>query len=145
MALVKWDPFQDMLSIEEIVDRLRSVSTVMMRDAVCGEWPCMDIAESEEAFIIRAEIPGVDKDDIEVLIDERNRLTIKGSIRDACEDNVASFFHIERKYGFFERTLDLPQPVDYDLAVGYFENGLLRIYLPKRPPQTIVISIIEEE
>lgn len=92
--------------------------------------PKMDVIERDEEIAIRAEIPGVAKEDLEVSVTD-DRITIKGHSRHETEEEKGSYHRRETRRGFFSRTLPLPASVDGDKAHATFKDGILELTLPK--------------
>jgi HSP20 family protein len=96
-----------------------------------GRWaPAVDISETEEAVLVQAEVPGLEADEIEVLV-EGNVLTLKGEKKDVREETGDTYHRVERQYGTFIRSIPLPSPVVSDKAEASFRNGVLEVRLPK--------------
>ncbi len=95
--------------------------------------PEIDIAETDNDIIVKAEIPGVDPKDIDISIDN-NTLTIKGEKKEEKEENGKSYHRAERSYGSFTRTFELPAHVKADEVEAKDHQGLLKITLPKMEP-----------
>jgi len=96
-----------------------------------GEWaPSLDLSETKDAFVVKAEVPGMDQGDIQVLLQE-NLLTIKGEKRQEKMDKDERYHRVERTYGAFTRMLRLPVAVDGSKVDAKFKNGLLTVTLPK--------------
>jgi len=101
-----------------------------------GQWvtgrlvPSMDIAETDKAFEVKAELPGMDEKDVEITIAD-GLLTIKGEKKDETEEKDKSFHRVERSYGSFQRTLSLPANVDEEKISADFAKGVLEVTLPK--------------
>lgn len=101
-----------------------------------GQWvtgrltPSMDIAETDKAFEVKAELPGIDEKDVEITVAD-GLLTIKGEKKDETEEKGKSFHRIERTYGGFQRALSVPANVDEDKISAEFSKGVLTITLPK--------------
>jgi HSP20 family protein len=97
-----------------------------------AEWgPAIDIAETPESVVIKAEVPGVNPKEIEVSVNE-NTLTLRGEKKDEKEEKGKNFHRIERSYGAFSRTITLPCPVDGTKAEAESRDGVLAITLPKQ-------------
>ena len=95
------------------------------------EWtPALDISETEEAVVVKAELPGLEADDIEVTLQD-DVLTIKGEKKEEKEEKTKSFHRVERSYGEFERSFRLPVAVKGDKVEAAFKNGVLAVELPK--------------
>jgi HSP20 family protein len=92
--------------------------------------PAVDVAESEKAYEITAELPGMDEKDVEVNV-ANGRLTIKGEKKDEKEEKKQDYYVSERRYGSFERSFGLPDAVDAGKIEAAFKNGVLKVTLPK--------------
>ena len=109
-----------------------------LADAASGssQWqPPVDIREETGRFVIRADLPGIDPQDIEVQMD-KGMLTIKGERREEASIDVESFSRIERSHGSFHRRFALPDSADPDKISANGHNGDLQITIPKRPETT---------
>lgn len=110
----------------------------MLRDGWTGEgaestgaWtPSVDVRETEDAYIVTAELPGLNKDDVEVRVED-NVLSLRGERRFENEENRDSYRRIERAYGSFHRSFSLPTHIDSAKVKAGFENGLLTLTVPK--------------
>jgi HSP20 family protein len=101
--------------------------------AVTGEWtPKVDMAETKDAFVVKAEIPGIDPKEIALRL-EGEALTIKGVKTYEKEAKDETYLRIERTYGGFARTVPLPAPIEAGKVTATFKNGLLTVTLPKGP------------
>jgi HSP20 family protein len=92
--------------------------------------PEVDLTETDKEFRVTAELPGMDDKDIEVTYFDCG-LTIKGQKREEREEELGDYYHSERQFGAFERTVPLPSEVNADKAKASFEKGILKIVLPK--------------
>lgn len=145
MALNRWEPFRDFMTLREAMDRLFEDAFISMArpGVVAGERELrlpIDAYSTENELVIVAPIPGVNPDKIEISI-EGDTLTIKGEIQPPLE-NVDYIFQ-ERAYGPFSRTLTLNVPVQADKAEATFEHGLLTLTIPKAEavrPKTIKVQ-----
>ncbi len=146
MAIVKWDPWQE---IEDMFDRYtRAVG--WRRHGKGGEFaadvewsPQVDIAETPEAFTIKAEIPEVNKDDVKISIDH-GVLTLEGTRKQEKEEKNKTFHRIERYYGRFSRSFSLPENVDSAGVKAAFKDGMLTLTLPKSArsePKAIEVTV----
>ncbi len=98
-----------------------------------GEWaPSLDLSETKEAFVVKAEIPGIEPKEIQVTLDNQ-MLTLKGEKKHDKEEKDEQFYRVERAYGAFARSVRLPAPVDGSKVTAAFKNGLLTVTLPKAP------------
>ena len=131
MSLSIWDPFQEM---ETLLDRYNRSSRKTLansddRSFEVGDWmPVVDIDETEDAFSIKAELPGVEKDDVSINID-KGVLTIKGEKKTETEDKKRH--RVECSYGSFVRSFTLPQSVNVDDVEAEYNNGILNLTIPK--------------
>ncbi len=135
MAIIRWDPFRDLLTLREKMNRLfEDVVTArgQEKEFISSTWnPAVDIYESENQLVLTAEIPGVDEKDVEIKIED-NTLSIKGERRFETETKEENYHRLERSYGSFYRTFTLPNYVDQDKIHAEHENGVLKITMPKR-------------
>lgn len=134
MDIMKWDPFRDMVSIRDEIDRLFDGFFVRMpakRTMVEGIWaPLVDVAESKDEILIKAELPGLNKEDIKISVSE-GRLHIAGERLKEKEEKEGTYHRIERAYGRFERVLPLPVEVETSKTKATYKNGILEVRLPK--------------
>lgn len=124
VAFARWDPFRDLIAIQHRLERLSSAGPH-------GWAPAVDLCETETAFIITAELPGVPRDQIKIDVQE-GRLTLQGR-RDArvpCEH----YHQVERGHGEFARTFALPTTVDAAAITADLSGGVLTITVPKAAP-----------
>lgn len=131
MSLTVWDPFYDMEKLLEKYGRTsrKSLDKSDDRTLEVGDWmPIVDIDETEDAFNIRAELPGVQKEDINVSVDN-NVLTIKGDKKQEKRDR--KHLRTECVYGAFVRSFTLPQSVHADGIHAKYHHGILNLSLPK--------------
>jgi len=94
------------------------------------EWPRVDISETDDNIQITADLPGVDKDDVEISIRD-NTITIRGEKKQEEEEKGEGFYKIERSYGTFQRSFYLPSEIEEDKVEASFKDGVLKITLPK--------------
>ena len=98
-----------------------------------GEWaPNLDVSETKDALIVKADVPGMEAKDIQVSLQEQ-MLTIKGEKQQEKDEKDENFHRVERSYGAFMRAVRLPVPVDAGKVAASFKNGVLTITLPKTP------------
>ena len=109
-----------------------------------GTWsPAVDIAESEQSLSIRADLPGLKEEDIEVKV-ENGTLTIKGKREFQQEEKDKGYHRIERSYGSFTRAFGLPETVDPEKVTAEYKNGVLDVVFAKREaakPKSIKVAI----
>ncbi len=144
MTLEKWEPFRDLMAMQDRMTRLigETLSRIGKEDIVRGVWsPPVDIFERGNEIILKVDLPEVTQDEIDIKV-EGNTLTIQGErrfIKDASEEN---YIQIERPYGTFRRVFNLPRMIDQEGIKASYKDGVLRIVLPRKqeiqPKQIIV-------
>lgn len=149
MSIVRWDPFRE---LEEMSDRLNrvfgrsSLATTSgdKKDFFTFDWaPSVDIAETAEAFEIKAELPDVKKEDVKVSVED-GELRISGERKQEKEEKGKKFHRVERSYGSFMRSFTLPENVDDSKLSAEYKDGLLNVRLPKTEkakPKAIPVKI----
>ena len=125
MAVVRWDPFRDLNMLQDRMNRL------FLEDAVATWSPAVDIFETEGEIVVKAELPGMDRKDIALNL-ENNVLTVKGDRRFEKETQEENYHRIERSYGGFSRTFSIPATVDAERIRADYKDGVLKIVLPKK-------------
>ena len=93
-------------------------------------WPAMDVAEKDDAILVRAEIPGCKPEDVDISV-YGNTLTISGEKKDSHEEEHDGFYHVESTYGSFRRDIVLPTDVDEQKIEAVCKDGILSVTLPK--------------
>ena len=135
MALVTFSPFRELRGMKEQMNRLLNFSWnqyLAEEDLKEGIWqPAVDIYETGDSIVIKAEVPDVDQKDIEVLIED-NTLILKGERRQEDEVKIESYHLIERYCGSFQRSFNLPTTIKQDNVSAVCERGVLTIILPKK-------------
>ena len=140
----RWDPIRDMISMREAVDRMLDETFARgSQSRGTGAWLLpMDAYITDDAIVIRADVPGIAADDLEILL-EGDALTIRGEIEREGADN-RKYVLLERPTGKFERTLTINTPIDHDHVEASFKDGVLTLTLPKaeavKPRQITVKS-----
>ncbi|MEW5807479.1 MAG: Hsp20/alpha crystallin family protein [Acidobacteriota bacterium] len=135
MPIVKWDPFKDLLSIQERMNRLfeaaLSHTDLGGGDIYSGWSPLADFYDDEQGATISIELPGIRENDIDISISQ-SALTVSGDRKMDRETKGGSYHRIERAYGVFSRTFMLPPGVETEKVCASFKNGVLNIFLPKK-------------
>lgn len=135
MAIIRWDPFRDLITIREKMNRLFEEafsSRTEEKDLIGSTWtPSVDIYEDENSLVLTAEIPGIDEKDIEIKIED-STLTLKGERKFEKEAKEENYHRIERAYGSFHRSFTLPNYIDQDKIEAEHESGVLKITMPKK-------------
>ena len=135
MTLVRWEPTREFGTLAREMDRLfGSVFSVPTAGAVRRRWiPAMDLLESAEEYVLRADLPGLHSDDVKIELDE-NVLTISGARTASSEQDGEGYRRIERATGSFARSLTLPAGTDAAAITARFTDGVLEVHIP-RPQQ----------
>lgn len=133
MNVIKYDPFRELRGLHDEMSRLFSgVNPSEGNEFARGAWsPRVDIFEEKDNLIVEAELPGLNREDFDVSV-ENNVLTLKGERKFEKTEERDNFHRVERAYGSFTRQFTLPQTVTAEGAKADFDNGVLRIALPKR-------------
>ena len=148
MNLIKWDPFRELEDVSSRLNRIfgrmpsRTASDNEML-AVADWMPSVDISETESAYLIKGEIPGVKKEDVKVTIQE-GLLTIRGERKRQKEEKNKKFHRVECSYGSFVRSFRVPDDADDAAVKAEFKDGMLNVTLPKseKPkPKAIEVSV----
>jgi HSP20 family protein len=130
--LADWDPFRSLRRRTDFLETpLRDVFVAPAPGGGGGLFePPAEVAESKGEVTIRLEVPGVDKDQLTIAVDD-DLLTVRGEVRRDTEETDKSFYRQEIRYGAFQRSLPLPAEVDAERAKAELKNGILKITLPK--------------
>lgn len=133
MAITRWDPFRDLMSIQNEMNRLfgRTYGGDV-GETTRGAWtPALDVFETQDKFVITMELPGVSPDDVDISVED-STLVVRGERRFYSEQNEESFLRVERRFGEFTRSLTLPSTADAESIQASFDQGVLTIEVPKR-------------
>ncbi|NPA57732.1 MAG: Hsp20/alpha crystallin family protein [Aquificae bacterium] len=128
-----WNPLRELVRIEQELNKVFNelVPTPKAEIEEITRWaPRVDVYEKDNKLVIEAEIPGAKKEDVEVKIKD-NAVIIRGEVKREEEEKDKTYYRTERFYGVFERVIPLPVDVKPDEAKATFENGILRIEIPK--------------
>jgi HSP20 family protein len=146
--LTRWDPFQEMLNLRRTVDRLfdnASADNVWAQPTAWGL--AVDVVENKDDFIVKASVPGINPDDLDVSYTD-DILTIKGEIKSDNEVKDNQFHLRERRYGSFTRSISLPTKIKADAIEASYQNGVLSLRLPKAEevkPKRISIKVGDQK
>jgi HSP20 family protein len=147
MAITRWRPFRDLVSIQDEMNRLFEDffgHTPVRAGWTEGVWnPSVDVSEDKDNVVIKAEMPGMTKDDVKISVQD-NVLTLKGEKKQEKEEKEKNYHRIERSYGSFCRSFQLPTTVKTDKIKANYKDGVLSVTLPKTEevkPKEIPISI----
>lgn len=147
MAIVKYNPLRELRGMQEQMNRLLNLSWNQeangeeMKDVI---WqPAVDIYETADSLVIKAEIPDVDQKDIDVRIED-NTLILKGERKHESDVKKENYHRIERYYGSFQRSFSLPATIEHEKVEAICEKGVLTITLPKKEetkPKQINVTV----
>ena len=151
MTLVRWDPIREMMQLHRSLRQIspQTASTEATPDAeestaTIAAWePSVDIVETEEAFLLSAELPGIDREAIELNVED-NTLKLSGERVDRTTTDSVQSFRRERFYGRFQRSFKLPKTVDPESICANYRDGVLELMLPKlvaAKPRKIDINV----
>ena len=145
MTIVRWEPMRELGTLQSEMNRL--FNTVFDGPAPSGatmrRWmPPMDLVESGDHFVLRADLPGLGEDDVKIELED-STLTISGERKAEHEEKGEGFYRVERATGSFSRSLTLPKGVDPEAVSARFDRGVLEVRIPKpaeRKPRRISIG-----
>jgi HSP20 family protein len=135
--LTRWQPFQEVQVLRQQFDRLfddllqsgPTVSTLLK-----GNFPAIEIQETDHDLVVKVEVPGMRAEDLDIQL-SADRLEISGEHSEESSSDTAATFHSELHYGKFRRVVALPATVQHEAATAKFENGIVRLVLPKMAQQ----------
>ncbi len=146
MTIVRWEPLRELNSLQSEMNRL--FNTVFDTPSgtsgnVLRRWmPAMDLVESGDHFVLRADLPGMSEDDVNIEFED-GTLTVSGERKAEHEESNEGFHRVERSFCSFSRSLTLPQGIDPEAVTASFDRGVLEIRIPKpeqRKPRKIAIG-----
>ena len=151
MALIRWEPVRELNTIQSEMNRL--FNTFFDAPASSGghsngqtlrRWiPAMDLVETEDACVLRADLPGLSEKDVNIELED-NVLTVSGERKAEHEERNEGYYRVERASGTFSRSLTLPEGVDPEGVSANFERGVLEVRIPKpeqRKPRKVAITV----
>ena len=146
MSLTRWDPFRNMTTLQEQVNRLleNRFQTGREDNSALTTWaPAVDIYETENELVLKADIPDMNEKDIDIQV-ENNMLTIRGERKFEEKAKDDNYLRVERTYGAFTRSFSLPNTVNMEAVKAEYKNGVLTVELPKRPeskPKQVKVNV----
>jgi HSP20 family protein len=147
MALIRWEPVRELNTLQSEMNRLfNSVFDTPSPNGGAGvrRWiPAMDLVETDDDFVLRADLPGLSEGDVNIELEDRV-LTVSGERKSEHEENKEGYYRVERSSGSFSRSLTLPEGVDAEAIKASFDKGVLEIRIPKpeeRKPRKVAISV----
>ena len=146
MQLVRWEPFRELVSTQDRLNRLFNDTFSRFFEEGEGSpartWaPPVDVYETDQNVVLKAELPGIKPDEVEIRVEDHT-LFLKGERKFEKEVKEENYHHIERSYGNFVRTFPLPNSVDAEATKAEYKDGVLTLTMPKREeakPKTIKI------
>jgi len=131
MQLIRWDPFQQLVAMNNRLNRTINDPYTPRTEDAFGAWaPPVDIFEKDEQLVLRAEIPGVQKENMDVGI-ESGVLTLRGERKQEIGVKEENAYRMERVYGTFTRSFSLPTTVDAAKVTATYKDGVLEVTVPK--------------
>lgn len=136
VAIVRWDPFRDLMTLQDRMNRLFDQTMSRTRadeeeGMTVSTWsPAVDIFETADSIVMKAELPGVSQANIDIQVRD-NTLTLKGERKFEREVKDENYLRIERSYGAFQRAFSLPTVIQQDKIRAVFKDGVLEVTLPK--------------
>ena len=150
MAMFRCEPLRELSSLQNEMNRLFNTAFDTPTPGNGGtlrRWvPAMDLVETADDFVLRADLPGMSQDDVKIELED-NVLTVSGERKAEHEEKGEGYHRVERAFGSFSRSLTLPKGVDADAVKASFDNGVLEIHVPKpeeRKPRRIEIAVGEQ-
>ena len=142
MPIVRWDPFTDLVQLRDEIGRWFEGSE-KSKEKTSSVWaPEVDIKETDKDISIKADLPGMKMEDIDVSVDE-NQLIIKGERKHEKKEEEKDYIRVERSYGSFYRSFNIGVPVKEDKIRASYKDGVLEIVVPKaeaKKPKKIAVS-----
>ena len=145
-VLTRWEPFREFSTLQDRMNRLFRETQGNTQDeslASSSFAPAVDVYEDEHNVTLKIEVPGIDEKDIDVRI-ENNTLTVHGERKIEKEEKEENYRRVERQYGSFTRTFNLPPTVDPEKVRADYDKGVLQITLPKKAeakPKQIKVNV----
>jgi HSP20 family protein len=146
MSITRWDPFRNISTLQEQVNRLleSSVNAGRTEGGTLTSWaPAVDIYETENELVIKADVPDMNEKDLDIRV-ENNMLTIRGERKFEQKVKEENYLRIERTYGAFSRSFALPNTVNTEGIKAEYKNGVLTVDLPKRAeakPKQVKVNV----
>jgi len=147
MTLVKWEPFRDLITMQERMTRVfdETLSRIWKEEGLQkGLWsPPVDIVERGHEILLKIDLPEMSQSEIDIKVEE-NTLTIKGERKFVKETPEEHYIQIERPYGTFQRQFTLPKRIDQEKINAAYKDGVLRVILPKKTevhPKQVQIEV----
>jgi HSP20 family protein len=145
MTIVRWEPLRELSSLQTEMNRLfNTVFDTPVANGGNRRWvPAMDLVETKDDFVLRADLPGMRQEDVKIELED-NVLTVSGERKAEHEAREEGFYRLERAFGAFSRSLTLPKGVNPESVSASFANGVLEVHIPKPEavkPRRIEIAV----
>ena len=147
MAIVRWEPLRELSTLQNEMNRLfGSVfdTPPQGNGGTLRRWmPAMDLLETADHFVLRADLPGMSESDVNIEVEERV-LTISGERKAEQVENKDGYHRVERAFGTFSRSLTLPEGINAEAVSANFDRGVLEVRIPKpeeRKPRKVSIGV----
>ncbi|MBI2873039.1 MAG: Hsp20/alpha crystallin family protein [Chloroflexi bacterium] len=147
MTLRRWEPWEEMRHMHRVLDRFMDAGPFRPWRAFAfpwseGRWLPLDVYHTEEAVVVKAALPGIKPEDVEITV-TGNSVTISGESKAEESIEEKDYVFQEHRYGSFQRTITLPDGLDTEKAEATFENGVLKLRVPRLEearPKTIKVK-----
>jgi HSP20 family protein len=144
MALVRWDPSRELDTLQTDINRVfDTFFGGATANGAARQWvPAMDLVETDDHFVLRADLPGLTEDDVKIEFED-GTLTVSGERKAEHQAKNEGYYRVERAFGGFSRSLTLPKGIDAEAVTASFDRGVLEVRIPKpeeRKPRRIEIG-----
>jgi HSP20 family protein len=147
MTIVRWEPLREFSTLQNEMNRLFNTvfdaPTAGNGGSTLRRWmPPMDLVETDDHFVLRADLPGLAEDDVKIEFED-GTLTVSGERKAEHESKNEGYYRVERAFGSFSRSLTLPQGIDAEAVAASFDRGVLEVRIPKpeeKKPRRIEIG-----
>jgi HSP20 family protein len=146
MVYVKWEPFRDLMVMQDRMTRLfdETLSRILKEEVPQRVWsPPVDIYERENEVVLKVDLPEMNQSEIEIKVEE-DTLIIQGERKFIKDPSSVNYLQIERPYGTFQRTFNVPRMIDRDKIKAAYKDGVLQVTLPKRKEGHLKQIVVEE-
>jgi HSP20 family protein len=147
MAIVRWEPLRELTTLQNEMNRLFGTvfdTPTPSNGGTMRRWmPAMDLVETNDHFVLRADLPGLSEEDVNIEVEDRV-LTVSGERKAEQTQSKDGYHRIERAFGSFSRSLTLPEGIDAEAVTASFDRGVLEVQIPKpeqRKPRKISIGV----
>jgi HSP20 family protein len=145
MAIVRWDPLKDLMTMHDRINKMFNDSFDKQNAPGYGDWmPPVDIYETEEEIIVVSELPGIEENDMDIQVSE-GVLSLKGEKKYPIDRESDNYYRLERSYGKFQRSFAVPNTVDLNSIKANLKDGVLKITLKKRSEVKPTVIKVETE